>query len=274
MKKNIVTPTTEKMIADYTKQFNTELQMDLAVTFTPHGMYTPAGTYELDPSVYETFKRCIDYTLQYYNANNIKTNMDLTMITESTNTLWSTVWTPFMNSLYSNVYTWTTNVFHFMLDYMKDHGFDMCDYTQIAAIFDSHKISNYEDFNSDNDMRYTFFNLVKRRANTDFYEELYYKFAPVIEMRVFNIMLDNYNAVRGALSDILITVDAMNDTEIVSEIINAIDIGFNGLMRNTVTEAAIFIKNVEALANSVESINEITPDFARQYHPMITECDE
>lgn len=263
MKKNDIQLSFQDL-TQYANQFNLDLQKDLAVTFTPHAMYTSSGAYELDPSIYETFKKCVDYTLEYYNSSktqypkNYAAFLDMNMRGYSIDVLWGMVWRPFMNSIFSAAYTWATDVFNYMIDYMDDHKVDEFVIRNVPVAFDLNHIVDRNKFYDDGYVTegMTFRMMCESDPNT-LVAVLYEKFAPLIEMKVFGIMLDCYNSMRSAVSDIANDVADVDNPDAVSDFMIIIDSSFNELMKNTVTETAIFIKNMEGIADSAISANKI-----------------
>ena len=264
MKKNEIQPTFQDL-AQYVNQFSLDLQKDLAVTFTPHAMYTPSGAYELDPSIYETFKRCVDYTLEYYSASKTQYPkgytawIDGTMRSTSVDVIWDTVWRPFVNSIFSASYTWAKNIFDYIISYMDDHKVDEYVMRNAAVAFDINHVVDRNKFYEDSytDVVVTFGSLLYANDPDIIVAALYEKFAPLIEMKVFNLMLNCYNAMRSAIADIITDISALDDPSAVSEFMTIIDPSFNELMRSTVTETAIFIKNIECMVDTALSLNKV-----------------
>ena len=264
MKKNDIQLSFQDL-TQYANQFDLDLQKDLAVTFTPHAMYTQSGAYELDPSIYETFKKCVDYTLEYYNSSKTKfpagyiNVIDMSMRSVSLDVIWSMLWSPFINSLYSASYTWAMNIFNYMIEYLDDHKVDEFKIRNVPAAFDVHNVMHRENFfdYKYNERSMVFGFLINTKDPNMFITALYEKFAPYIEMEVFNLMLTNYNSMRAVLSDITNDIADVDNPDAVSSFISVIDESFNNLMRNAVTETAIFIKNIEGMADSLMSGNSI-----------------
>lgn len=262
MKKNTIQPLSQDL-AQYVNQFSLDLQKDLAVTFAPHAMYTSAGAYELDPSVYETFRKCVDYTLEYYSASktqypkNYTALLDATMRNSSVDILWDVVWRPFINSIFSASYTWAKNIFDYIIGYMDDHKVNEYVMKNAAVAFDINHVVDRSKFYEDPYISESmaFGSLLYTDDPDIFYIALYEKFAPLIEMKVFGLMLNCYNSMRSAISDIITDISALDDPSVVSEFMTVIDSSFNELMRNAVTETAIFIKNIEAMTDTTLTVN-------------------
>ena len=264
MKKNDIQLSFQDL-TQYANQFNLDLQKDLAVTFTPHAMYTCSGAYELDSSIYETFKRCVDYTLEYFNASTVSyppiyTNLtNMAMRDASIDVLWNITWRPFVNSIFSASYTWARNIFDYIIEYMDDHKVDSILIRNVPAAFDINHVVDRNKFFDDNYINeaMAFGSLLSIKDCDTFFSALYEKFAPLIEMRVFNLMLNCYNSMRAAIADITTDILDVDNPDAVSDFMTIIDSSFNTLMKNSVTETAIFIKNIEGLIKSISYINNI-----------------
>ena len=264
MKKNVIQPSDQDLV-QYVNQFNLDLQKDLAVTFTPHAMYTPSGAYELDPSIYETFKRCVDYTLEYYSTSKTQYPkgysawIDATMRSTSVDVIWDIVWRPFINSIFSASYTWAKNIFDYIIGYMDDHKVDEYTMRNVPVAFDINHVVDRSKFYEDSyvDESIAFGSLLYANDPDILTVALYEKLAPLTEMKVFGLMLNCYNSMRSAISDIITDISELDDPSVVSEFMTIIDSSFNELMRNIVTETAIFIKNIEGMANTALSLDKV-----------------